>query len=87
MPVELERPGNLTDIDRVLEWVWAQLVRLEQGFNLPQDFLTLNELYVEPSRLYTGLTVLAHGPADGGWDPGAGQGVYTYYGGAWHKLG
>jgi hypothetical protein len=84
MPVELERPGNLTDVARALEWVWSQLVRLEQGFNLPQDFITLKELHTEPARLYTGLTVLADGSD---WNPGSGQGVYTYYDGAWHKLG
>lgn len=38
----------------------------------------------EPTRLYEGLTVIADGTD---WNPGAGQGVYTYYGAAWHKLG
>lgn len=44
-------------------------------------FKTLNAV---PARVYEGLTVLADGA---NWNPGAGQGVYTYYGAAWHKLG
>ena len=46
--------------------------------------IQLDELHVAPSKPRTGLTVLADGTD---WDPGSGQGVYTYYGSAWHKLG
>lgn len=84
MAVELERPGNLTDVSRALEWVWEQLARLETAHNQPRDILTFKELHAEPTRLYTGLTVLADGTD---WNPGSGAGVYTYYGSAWHKLG
>lgn len=41
-------------------------------------------LHVEPIKQYDGLTVGADGT---NWNPGAGQGVYTYYAAAWHKLG
>lgn len=44
----------------------------------------LEELHSEPKKLRAGMTVLADGTD---WDPGAGQGVYTYYAGAWNKLG
>lgn len=48
------------------------------------DFIDLQPLHVEPERLYTGLTVFADGSD---WNPGSGEGVYTYYASAWHKLG
>lgn len=85
MTIDLKRPDRFTDLDRAVEWVWDQLRVLELGFNQARDFITLKELHVEPSRRYTGLTVLADGTD---WNPGGtGAGVYTYYGGAWHKLG
>lgn len=48
------------------------------------DFLQLTKLTVEPTKPRDGLTVYADGTE---WDPGSGEGVYTYYGSAWHKLG
>lgn len=57
--------------------------RVEQALQNP-DVFTLTELFVEPAKPRTGMTVLADGIE---WDPGSGQGVYTYYAGAWHKLG
>lgn len=44
----------------------------------------LEELHVEPLKPRSGKIVLADGTD---WDPGAGQGVYAYYAGAWNKLG
>jgi len=46
--------------------------------------IELETLYAVPSKLYDGLTVLADGTT---WNPGSGQGVYTYYAGAWNYLG
>lgn len=40
--------------------------------------------YYAPTKPRNGMTVLADGTK---WDPGSGAGVYTYYGGSWHKLG
>ena len=44
----------------------------------------LEERHVAPAKPRTGLIVLADGTD---WDPGAGAGVYCYYGSAWNKLG
>lgn len=44
----------------------------------------LEELSVAPSKVKSGMVVLADGTH---WDPGSGAGVYCYYGSAWHKLG
>ena len=41
-------------------------------------------LNAAPTRVFDGMTVLADGV---NWNPGAGAGVYTYYGAAWNKLG
>lgn len=47
---------------------------------LPQQ---VRFLAAEP-RAREGLIVGADGS---NWDPGSGQGLYIYYGAAWHKLG
>jgi len=47
-------------------------------------YFKLQELNNPPPRLLEGMLVLADGT---NWDPGSGQGVYTYYGGSWNKLG
>ncbi len=70
-------------IDDVSNWAYVEFSQIEQAFN-EMDSVPLTELHVEPAKPRTGLTVLADGTD---WDPGSGQGVYTYYGAAWHKLG
>jgi hypothetical protein len=65
------------------EWWAGELERLEKALAL-FDLIQLKELHVEPVRPRAGMTVLADGTD---WNPGSGQGVYTYYAGAWHKLG
>lgn len=70
-------------LEVVLEWVRKEFDQISQVFTL-QDFVRLEELHAVPSKLFTGLTVLADGTD---WNPGSGQGVYTYYNGGWNKLG
>lgn len=84
MTIEFDIPRKFEDTEGLLEWAWQQLQKIEQEFNLPRDFYTLQELHEVPRKLILGMTVLADGTD---WNPGAGAGVYTYYGGAWHKLG
>lgn len=67
----------------VSNWAWEELAKVEQAFN-EQDFVRLVERNVVPPKPRTGDTYLADGT---NWNPGAGAGVYTYYGAAWHKLG
>lgn len=45
---------------------------------------TFDEQFVAIDKPQEGDTLLADGTS---WNPGAGQGVYTYYNGAYHKLG
>lgn len=44
----------------------------------------IDELFEAPAKPRSGDVRLADGTY---WNPGAGQGVYCYYGSAWHKLG
>jgi hypothetical protein len=74
---------------------------LRYAWKIVKDFAEVNEelrsiagspiprveiefLHVEPLKVFEGLTVGADGTD---WNPGAGQGVYTYYAGGWNKLG
>jgi len=69
--------------EEVLAYVQRELAKIETAFSLslPRE---IDWLHVEPSRVREGLTVGADGTD---WNPGAGEGVYTYYAAAWHKLG
>lgn len=70
-------------VSRLLEYLKAELELIAQAMASP-DFIELTKLTVEPTKKYDGLTVYADGTS---WNPGSGQGVYTYYAGAWNKLG
>lgn len=76
-------PQNLTP-EQVPQFLYEELNRLATEINQIQQGIVLDELNVAPSRPVAGLTVRADGT---NWNPGSGQGVYTYYGGAWNKLG
>lgn len=69
--------------DDVQNWIWDELGVIADAFN-EQDFVYLKQQNVAPVKPRTGMTALADGT---NWNPGAGVGVYTYYGAAWHKLG
>lgn len=63
----------------------SEFKRVAAAINEPTaPHFRLQELNAVPARVYDGLTVLADGT---NWDPGSGQGVYTYYAAAWNKLG
>lgn len=66
------------------DWLARELRAIQEAGNSPVDGVVFNKLYVQPKKLFEGLTVLADGTT---WNPGSGAGVYTYYAGAWNKLG
>ena len=84
MTLEFDNPKKFDDNSNLVEWVWQNFQRIEAEFNLGRDAHWLQELHEEPRKIKTGMTVLADGTD---WNPGAGAGVYTYYGGAWNRLG
>lgn len=71
------------DFKTVTDWIYTELVAISQSF-FDLDRIQLVTQSVAPGKPRTGLTMLADGT---NWNPGAGAGVYTYYAGAWHKLG
>jgi hypothetical protein len=48
------------------------------------DGFRLKVWHEEPPRVAEGMFFLADGT---NWDPGSGQGLYRYQGGAWNKVG
>lgn len=75
--------GNSVLVEFINGYLRQELEAISQAIHAP-DFLLLTKITVEPSKPRDGLTVYADGTE---WDPGSGEGVYTYYGSAWHKLG
>lgn len=76
-----EASPDPNDQVKMIEFLHRELIRISLFTETVQDF---NFLHVVPDKLYDGLTVAADGT---NWNPGSGQGVYTYYNGGWHKLG
>lgn len=76
------RLGNLPP-DAPL-WLVQELRKLQEAWDSPVDGVVFRTLYAEPAKLVDGLTVKADGTT---WNPGTGAGIYTYYAGAWNKLG
>lgn len=68
----------------ITAWLEHELTKIMQAGVAAQETIRLKELNASPARPRTGDTVLADGT---NWNPGAGRGVYTYYAGAWNKLG
>lgn len=76
-------PGNPPSGDR---WLREELERIADAMQSPVQMLALEPLYAPPDRLPADRVPLVF--ADGTtWNPGAGAGVYAYYGGSWNKLG
>lgn len=78
-----EPVSNVSSLEEVLAYVQRELTAVEAAMQLMQ-LREIETLHVAPQRVKEGLTVLADGTD---WNPGGGQGVYTYYAAAWHKLG
>lgn len=75
-------PGKLPEL---ATWLWGQFNRVAAALREPEPrAIVLTKLAAAPDKVRDGLTVYADGA---NWNPGAGQGVYTYYSGAWNKLG
>ena len=80
-------PGNPpSDPAELSRWMREELERLADSMQSPVPMLALDVSYKAPDRLPTDRVPVVF--ADGTkWNPGAGAGVYAYYGGAWNKLG
>jgi hypothetical protein len=72
------------DVAGLAKYVDTELQRISMAFKASTKYIALAAVHAAPDKPFDGMTVLADGTD---WDPGSGQGVYTYYGAAWNKLG
>lgn len=72
-------PGNVAD--PVLA---AELAKIAQAMETPDQFLQLDTLYAAPKKYREGTLAKADGTS---WNPGSGAGVYCYRAAAWRFLG
>lgn len=70
--------------EQIPAFLRLELAAIVKAANRAELFVLLDELHAVPDKLLTGMVALADGTD---WNPGAGAGVYAYYGAAWHKLG
>lgn len=70
------------DSAQLPRFITQELQKVAAALSLVGSYMQTT--YVAPDKPRDGLTLLADGTH---WNPGAGQGVYTYYAAAWHKLG
>ena len=76
-------PIQTQSLEELVAWVNRELNRVGVAMEEKLDRI-IPTAHSAPAKPRTGLTVLADGV---NWDPGSGQGVYTYYNGLWNKLG
>lgn len=50
-----------------------EAARIQQALNIPEPFVRLEVLHVEPPRIWAGMLVMADGTD---WNPGSGEGLY-----------
>jgi hypothetical protein len=74
--------GDPKDPEAIMKWAENELQKLEVAFT-DLDLIRLVEQDAAPSRPRAGDIRQADGTH---WNPGSGQGIYGYYGGAWHKF-
>lgn len=71
-----------TDLQGIINYLRRDRIQLMAIINAIASG-QIEELNVAPTKPRTGQVKLADGT---NWNPGSGQGVYCYYGGAWNKL-
>ena len=64
-------------------WIVLEFRKLQEQQNAAVDGVVYRTLYAAPGRITEGLTVKAAAP----WNPGGGDGLYQFRGGAWRFLG
>lgn len=81
------RPSSLPVLSEVLQPLAGYLSRELAAIAkilYTTDLMILEPVYRPPEKLRPGMIVHADGVH---WNPGAGAGIYAYYGGSWNKLG
>lgn len=78
-------PERITanDLHETVQQLQRELYRISGVIDaLRQGYFP--KFYVAPTKLRDGMTRYADGTS---WNPGSGEGVYTYYNSTWNKLG
>lgn len=75
--------ASATSTEELVAYVLRELRAVSAAMELARAG-RIDKSYVAPTKTEEGLVVLADGVS---WNPGAGAGVYCYYGGAWNRLG
>ncbi len=78
-----KQPPGTEVLKDLADWAIDEFREVEKGFQ-DLDQIRLIKTHVEPSKKRDGDIVYADGSD---WDPGAGEGIYQYYGGTWNKMG
>lgn len=76
--IYLPNVTQLPTVDRELTLIQKSIREVEPLY------VILTQWNAAPAKPQDGMTVYADGV---NWNPGGGQGVYTYYGAAWNRLG
>ena len=71
-----------TSLAEFVRYVYDELQEVSRILNLQHEFI-LDETHVAPAKPREGMIRFADGT---NWNPGAGKGIYGYYGGSWTKL-
>lgn len=86
MSLEYEIPKTFEDIESLTQWVWQQLKRTEEEFNLGRDAFYLDVLHAEPPKPRNGMIVRADGTdwnPDSTVNPDNDPGYWAYEDGQW----
>lgn len=75
--------SDVGDLSGILSYIRREFDKVSDAMQLGHA-RQVDFLHAEPTKVWEGLTVGADGTD---WNPGAGQGVYTYYNAGWHRLG
>lgn len=75
-------PGDLNDPKKLQEFLDREHRKIAASISVASA-LTLEVLFVAPTKPTDGMLVLADGVS---WNPGAGAGIYARIAGAWVKL-
>lgn len=71
-------PGSVVDSS-----LREELSKIAQAMDTADVMFNLEPIFAVPKKFREGSIVLAKAP----WNPGSGDGVYCYRGGAWRFLG
>ena len=83
MSLELDAPISFDDPEAIARWTWEQLRKIEEVFNNGPKVLRVAVSHAEPEKTFDGMVVYADGSD---WDPGSGEGFYSFFNSTWNYM-